>query len=297
VLLRAAKDAGFRLHVTDGVVEEIERHINKSLSFARTAPADWASNVPFLYVGYALAGRARGRFFDWLEEFRGTQSPEDDIKDYLHDEFGIDSRNLIEEAEGADPRLRAAMQTIWAAGHDQRRNAQDTDLTPASTLRLVAHDVENTVGVIQLRRQSPTSPMGYRHWFLTLDRIAFDLKRRLSAQIVGPIPPSPALSPDFLTELLRLGPLRSDLSRDVHVALPVITAISRYESLPKELITLADDVRKRYEGQGERVIRRRVKEALNEARWRVGSEARGGVRAAEARVKARLRSQARLGAP
>ena len=294
-LLTAAADAGFRLFVTDGVVEEVERHINKSLSFARTSTNNWTASVPFLYAGYALAGRARAGFFDWLEEFRGAQTPEEDIREYLRDEFRIESRNLRELADQASPELRAAVQAIWAAGHDQRRNAQDSDLTPASTLRLVAHDVENTVGVMQLRRQSPPSPMGYRHWFLTLDRVAFDLARLLKERLTAPEHGSPALSPDFLTELLRLGPLRSDLQRDVHVALPILTSISRYESMPKELIELADDVRRRYEGQNERVIRRRVKEAINDARWRMGAEARGGVRGAELRIKERLRAQARRG--
>jgi hypothetical protein len=160
---------------------------------------------------------------------------------------------------------------------------------------LVAHDVENSIGVMQLRRQAPASPMGYRHWWLTLDRVAFNLSKLLRERLTTTPPASPALSPDFLTELLRLGPLRTSLDRSLHIALPVVTAISRYESLPKELVQLADDTRSRYEGQSERVVRRAVRDALNEARWRVGTEARAGTQGAEARVKDRLRAQSARG--
>ncbi len=295
-LLQAARDAGFRLFVTDGVVEEVERHLNRCLSFARTTPSEWAGNVPFVYAAYALAGRGRGSFFDWLEEFRGQHTPEEDIKEYLDEVFGIAARSLYDVAGQANPDLRDAVREVWAAGHDQRRSPSDSDLTPESTLRLINHDVENTVGVMQLRKTTPSSPMGYRQWFLTLDRVAFDLSRLLSERIDGPVPASPALSPDFLTELLRLGPLRADVEREHHVDLPVVTAISRFEALPRELIELADDVRKRFAEQNERVIRRRVKDALNEARWRPGSAARGGVKAAEDRIRARLRSQKARGA-
>ncbi len=290
-LLGAARDAGFKLYVTDGVVEEVERHLNRCLSFARTEAREWTSRVPFVYAAYALSGRGRSSFFDWLGEFRGLHTPEEDVAEYLSEVFKIEPRNLLDLAEKADEDLRAAVQEIWAERHDARRSASDEDLTPQSVLRLVNHDVECSVGVMELRKQSPTSPMGFRHWLLTLDRVAYDLPRALRERLWFEPPASPALSPDFMTELLRLGPLRADIEKELHVALPVVTAISRYESLPPELIDLAEETRRRYADQNERVVRRRVKEALNEARWRVGAEAREGVRGAEERIRRRLASQ------
>ncbi len=293
VLMQAAREAGLRLFVTDGIVEEVERHINRSLSYARMNSGEWQGRVPFLYGAYALSGRGRANFAAWLDEFRGSQTPEEDVKEYLHDLFKIQNRNLDAEAAAAPGELRAAVQAVWHAAHEKRRGRGPAggDLTPAATLRLVAHDVENCVGVMQLRKQSPPSPMGYRVWWLTLDRVAFRLREELEKRVAGQIPPSPALSPDFLTELLRLGPLRAAIARESHVTLPIVLDISRLESLPKELIDLADQVRRESEGQSERLIQRKVKEALNTARWRIGPQAEGGIRAAEERIQARLSAQ------
>src|SRR5262249_26079434 len=90
VLIRAARDAGLRLYVTDGVVEEVERHINRSLSCARTATREWRTGVPFLYSAYVLSGWGRGTFVQWAENFRGPERPEDDVRDYLSEVHGIE---------------------------------------------------------------------------------------------------------------------------------------------------------------------------------------------------------------
>ncbi|NPD04103.1 hypothetical protein HN031_05330 [Nocardioides sp. zg-1308] len=293
VLLRAAVDAGFRLYVTEGIIEEIERHLNRSLTFARTESSEWRSGVPFVYAGFALSGRSRGELFDWLSEFRGRVSPEEDISEYLEEEFNIRTRNLTAEADAAPQELRGAIQEVWMEAHERRRQRSDrADMGVEIANRLVAHDVENSVGVIMLRSRAARSGTGYQQWWLTLDRIAFSLREALKDRLSGQAPQSPALSPDFLVQLLRLGPLRTAVEREQRVALPFVTALSRYDSIPKELIELADETRRRYEGQSERVVRRRVRDALNEMRWKEGPEARGGVKAVEARVKARLQAQA-----
>lgn len=291
-LMQAALDAGLKLYVTEGIIEEIERHLHRCLTFARTEASSWNGRVPFLYAAYTLAGRGRNSFVSWLEEFRGGDVPEEDIKQFLDEEFRIGVRNLTEYADGASTSLRAAVQEIWHEVHDRRRGRGMSDITPAITLRLVAHDVENCVGVIELRRGSPMGPMGYRVWWLTLDRTAFTLGSRLRDRLGSDAPRSPALSPDFLVELLRLGPMRSALERDLHVSLPVMADIGRYESLPIELIRLADSVRRDNAGLSERIIARRVRDAINGAKWRRSSasdEARVGARAT---IEQRLAAQA-----
>jgi hypothetical protein len=291
-LLQAARDAGLRLFVTDGIIEEVERHINRALMFARVGTDAWRGDPPFLYGAYAFSGRARASFATWLEEFRGTVVPEEDVKQYLAEDFGISSRNLTEEEMSADTELRGAVQEIWHEAHARRRTRSGrSDLTPAIALRLVAHDVENCVGVMQLRRQAAMSPLGHKAWWLTLDKIAFNLQRSLKDKLGRDAPPSPALSPDFLTELLRLGPLRSAVELEHHVSLPVVTDFGRFEAIPKALIDLADQVRRDNQGQSERVTARRVRDAVNEAKWRRGAEAQGGIRAVEARMRSRLEAQ------
>ncbi|MBP2354111.1 hypothetical protein JOF29_005221 [Kribbella aluminosa] len=292
VLLRAALDAGLRLYVTDGVIEEVERHINKCLSFSRIGAADWRSaSVPFLYSVYASTGRSRLEFASWLNEFRGQVRPMDDVRDLLREDFGIRHRNLTDLSDGAPLELRAAVQEIWNEVHEKRRANDREEIDATTRQRLVAHDVENCVGVMQLRRQEPASPMGYRSWWVTLDRTAFSLAKELTSRLGPDAPRSPALSPDFLTEFLRLGPLRSQIEKDMRDSLPLLTDISRSERLPKDLVALADRVRAECAGWPERQIRREVRDALDTARLQIGSEARGGLKKVEERLIQRISAQ------
>lgn len=293
-ILRAAKDAGLRLFVTDGVVEEVERHLNRCLVFSRTPTSQWRSNVPFIYSMYALSGRARASFAGWVENFRGSSRPEEDVLEYLSEAFGVERRNLKEQEEQASIELRSAVQEVWFEAHERRRKSvRDEEVDGLTRHRLVAHDVENTVGVIQLRRGSSPSPLGYRAWLLTLDGVAFSLTDELKKHLGKDSPSSPAISPDFMTQYLRLGPLRAAIERELWVSLPILTDISRYDYLPKELVELADSVREEHGGIEERVLRRRVRDTLETAKVRRGPETLGGMRHMHDRLKETISSQTR----
>ncbi len=290
ILLRAARDAGLRLFVTDGVVEEIERHLNRCVSFARASTGEWRGRVPFVYTAYALSGRARSEFPAWAEEFRGRARPLDDLKDYLREEFSIEHRDLKEYSDPAPVELRAAVQEIWNEVHERRRARGTSDMDNATMARLVEHDVENSVGVMEARRQSMAAPLGHRVWWLTLDRTAYTLPRELKSRL-GVEVPSPALSPDFLSQFLRLGPLRTAVERDLRVNLPLLTGISRLAFVPKHLIEEADRVRAETTATSDRIMQRRVRDTLDEMRAAVGPEAVAGLRLAQERVRESLVAQ------
>ena len=291
-LIKAAKDAGLRLFVTDGVVEEVERHINRCVAFSRTGAQNWRGGVPFLATAYTLSGRARRGFMNWAELFRGPVSPEEDIRQYLYEMYGVERRNLLLEADAAPPELRIVVQEIWHEAHERRRlspGAEELD-TPTRT-RLVAHDVENTVGIIQLRKQISINPLGYRSWWLTLDKIALALHRELTSRLGPNAPASPAISPDFMSQYLRIGPLRTAIERELWTSLPIVTDISRYALFPKDLITRADELREAHEGLDESIIRRRVRDELNKAKLQRGPASMGGIQRMMATVEAGLRKQ------
>ena len=292
-LLRAARDAGLRLFVTDGVVEEVERHINRSLVCARTLSADWKSRIPFLFAMYIASGRARRRFASWVEEFRGHERPEEDVREYLSEVHGIERRNLIEEVATAPEDLRRVAQEYWLESHERRRRSVGEDeIDDLTKLRLVRHDVENTVGVIQLRHSSAPSPLGHRHWWLTLDNRAYAFGKVLKRELGDGAPPSPALSPDYMAQFLRLGPLRSAVERQLSAGLPILTDFSRFDYFPRELIDMAERIRNDSVGVQERVLRRRVRDSLDRAKARFGTDAQGGVRAMRERLKGSLAEQA-----
>ena len=97
-----------------------------------------------------LSGRSAGQFGSWIEQFRGSARPADDIADYLQTVFGIELRSLGVEEEKAPDDLRYAVQEIWNEIHEYR-GGNDLESDPMMIQRLATHDIENYLGVIELR--------------------------------------------------------------------------------------------------------------------------------------------------
>lgn len=291
ILMQAAVDAGLRLFVTEGVVEEVERHLNLAVAYSYNTASTWTGRVPFLYSAFILSGRPESEFQEWQREICGRDQPLEDVSDYLADEFSIATKNLLEYSDGAPIELRGAVQELWNEAHERRRQNGDFGADQSTRLRLIAHDVENTVGVIEYRRKVGPSPMGYRAWWLTLDSNAMKLKEYLRERLGPQAPPSPVLSPDFLTQLLRLGPLRTAIERNLRVQLPLMTDMSVNHYAPKELLDLARETRAKSLSQNERVVRREVRDAVNRARQKMGPAAVGGVRVMEERISSSIQRQ------
>lgn len=283
-LFRAANEAGIRLYITYGVLEELERHMNRCLACHRTSARDWFGDAPFLYSLYMLSGRAAGDFGNWIEQFRGSARPEDDIADYLQQMFDVNLKGLESEVEKAPDDLRIAVQEIWNEIHFERRK-DSPEADPTMTQRLAAHDTESYLGVIERRRVERESPFGYNSWWLTLDRDSFKIKTRLQEFLIGKVPHSPVLSPDFLSNYLAFGPARRHVSKGLEISLPVIIDSSVTEYLPPELVTLAEKVREEMKEYPEHVIRRKVRDSIDAAKTRRGAMAQGGIPAMHQELK------------
>lgn len=279
-LMRAAVDAGLDLYVIPGVIEEVERHLNRCVAFGHVSKDQWNGRVPFIYSAYILSGRASNQFLSWQDQIRGKERPEEDVRDYLSEVFSIEENSLQTVAEQADIELRAAVQELWMEQHDIRRGVGDEYATdPGVVTRLVAHDVENTVGILQLRKNERPSPMGYRSWWLTMDKTALRIKSYLKDRLGESAPSSsPALSPDFLSQYLRLGPMRAAVEKSHYVSLPIITDMSRLENVPQSLIELSDSIRIENAGLDERVLRRKVRDSMDHERTRQGPMSLGGIK-------------------
>lgn len=289
-LMRAAVDAGLELYVIPGVIEEVERHLNRCVAFGHVSKDQWNGRVPFIYSAYIMSGRASDQFLAWQDQIRGKERPEEDVRDYLSEVFSIQENSLQAVAEEADIELRAAVQELWMEQHDMRWGAGDEFATdPGVVNRLVAHDVENTVGILQLRKNERPSPMGYRSWWLTMDKTALRIKSYLKDRMGDAAPSSsPALSPDFLSQYLRLGPMRAAVEKNHYVSLPVITDMSRLENVPRSLIELSDSIRIENAELDERVLRRKVRDSMDQERTRQGPMSLGGIRILEQDIKSRI---------
>lgn len=285
-LMRAATESGIELRVTSGVLEEVERHINRCRACLNTASARWIGRIPFLLSSFLSAGQPSSGFDSWIEIFAGRARPIDDIADYFKDTFGVVVKDLEEHADKANAELRGAVQEVWHAAHERRRGAGGAEIDAITLQRLVAHDVENYVGVIERRASERASPLGYTSWFLSLDPTAFAVREVLRDQLKERTPDSPVLSADFLANYLALGPSRRRLSKDAEQKLPVL--LRGLDDLPQELLELADKARAAAAGLADRLIVRRVRDELDRAKRRQGTIAKEGIRGVETRIRTQL---------
>lgn len=266
-LINIARDSGLRIKVSHGVVEKVERHINRCIACANSA-GEWRGGIPFLYASYVASGAATSKFSSWASLFCGKERPEDDVADFLDATFRITRADISEDAARGDQNLRAAVKELWLEVHNGRRSH---DFDPALSLRLADHDTDNYVGVIVRRHQEGAAAFGYSSWWLTLDHMAFQIHQMLRSRLAEKAPPSPVMSADFLTNYLAFGPLREKVGRIKDAALPVSIDPSAVSEVTAELVQLANRVREQAGDLPEHVIRRRVRDALDAARRRPGA--------------------------
>jgi hypothetical protein len=277
-LIKACTGAGLKLKVTPGVIEEVERHMHRCLAYASSDRAAWRGSIPYLFAYYVSTGASPAGFQSWISGFIGRERPQDDIGDFLRDDFEIQVVEISEDSDKASPSLRNAVKEHWMSIHEQRRKNAELDLN--LTLRLAEHDTENFLGVISRRKSSGESALGYSSWWLTLDNQAFYVAEAVE-RVLGDKLPSPVMSADFLANYLAFGPLRDQVSRKQPEGLPVALDPSLVAYLTPELIELATKVREEMIGQPERVIRRGVRDALDKARRRQGKIHQAGLTLAD----------------
>ena len=259
--------AGVELRVTTGIVQEVNAHMNNALMCSQYQPGTWRGRTPYLYYQYLLTGEAPAAFSKWLSLFRGSERPEDDIIQFLGDAFGMKRQDLDEVALEVADELRWALDRLWTDAHkNRRRHAQQTD--DETTRILIRHDVETYLGVVALRKKEDVSELGYRHWLLTLDRNAWEIRDLLREEFKADTPPSPLLSLSFLLNNMTFGPSRNQVGKDAELKLPLILDVEMSESFPHDIIEIADSVRRENDGLPEYVIRRKVRDAIDRARRR-----------------------------
>lgn len=273
-IFHAARDCGLHLHVTEGVVEEILGNLNYSLTCAQTARSEWRGRIPFLYSEYIKAGREPSELANDLNRFRGRKRPEQDMSEFLEEEYGIRTTSLAEEVARAEDTLRIAVTEEWRSAKEERKRSDD-DSDPDRLRQLVQHDVENYVGVLVRRKQNEDRTYGYTAWWFTLDKIAFEMQARLRARLTETPPDPPVLGVDFFLKYLSLGPMRSRLSKDDHLKLPIAVYEDGFD-VPMELLEIAEKIREENSRLPSYVIRRKIRDALDEARQTLGRNPEDG---------------------
>lgn len=269
-ILAACAEAGTELRVTTGIIQEVNAHMNIALKCSQYQAGTWRGRTPYLYYQYLHTGSAPASFSQWLSLFKGTERPEDDLAQYLHDVFGIEKADLDEAAREMPDKLRWALDRLWADAHEsKRRNTQQID--DSVRRKLIAHDIETYLGVVALRKKENVSELGYRNWLLTLDRNAWEIRDQLREEFKDEAPTSPLLSLSFLLNTMVFSPSRSQVGKASQMQLPLLLDVEMSESFSHDIIETADRVRRENDGAPEYVIRRRVRDAIDKARRRRGA--------------------------
>ena len=269
-MLNVASQAGLELRITPGVIEEIERHLNRCQIYLHMDHSRWTGSVPFLADAYLRSGRAPSGFGSWTENFMGAERPEDDIADFLKEFFAIRRKGLEEEVMTANVEMRTAIQEAWHSAHTKRRSVASGGLDEITIHRLVRHDVENYLGVVELRRKEGVSALGYSAWWLTLDRSAGYVDKEIRATLESRAPATPVMSADFLVNYLSIGPIRSRVAKNAEATLPIALDMGSFAELPSDLLDEAVRIRWEAGDLPEHIVRRRVRDCLDRAKRRPG---------------------------
>ena len=269
----ALVEAGVELRVTAGVIREVIQHINISSACSNKHVSEWNGRIPFLYYHYIEQGYEAAKFSSITEVFHGEDRPEDDIEDYLKQNFGILLESLEDAVETVDEDVRYRIDAMWTDAHRKRRTENgggNVNIDETVTDALIKHDVESYVGVIGKRKNEKVSELGYEHWWLTTDKLAWKIRNELKKEFDHP-PSSPLMSLDFLANSLSFGPVRGKFDRDQEQLLPLFYEVDASEYMPKELIEIANRVREKYADSPEHVIRRKVRDTCDRMKRRYGS--------------------------
>jgi hypothetical protein len=268
-LLLQARAAGLKLLVSPGVIEEIERHFNRCMTYLRST--NWNGDVPYVYSRYLLAGGARDSFGSWLEQFQGTSRPEEDIALYLAEEFGVEV-TAPPLPDNLDDELIDKITDYWKQVHDKRRPNEGFSI---STNRLAEHDIEVCLAVLSKRKKDlGHAALGHSSWWLTLDSWAWKMIHELGLQ--QELKHTPTISIDFLLRYLAFGPRRDRVAR-VARNQPQLFATPVLEILPNDLVEVAQAVRSDSGGLPERVVQRRIRDALDRQKSKAGTVQKGGL--------------------
>lgn len=264
-IFHACKHAGVELRVTTGVIREINAHMKKAYACSVKPSREWRGRVPFLYNCYLETGQNREGFRNWIELFRGTERPEDDLAQYLQEVFAIERVDLDGQVAVVEDDLRWSVERLWGEAHRNRRQVEykgDEEITN----QLIKHDVENYLGVVSLRQAEQVTEFGYKHWLLTLDRLAWDIRDIIREEFHGQNIPSPIMSLSFLMNNLTFGPDRGLTGTEEQLGFPLLMDIDMADSPSVEILNIAEDVREDNVDLPEYVIRRKVRDAIDRAK-------------------------------
>jgi hypothetical protein len=256
-LLRAARSAGLDLVVTHGVLNEIETHLERGLACERRGDT-WIGPRPFVYRQWIEFWPDRQSYSSFVDSFMGKSNPEGDLQDFLSTHIGIKTEDLGDKSRTFDVSVVGVVSEIFRE-RKQRYAIADPDGMGVDIR--VLHDVEMFLGVLAMRHDEEPSVFGYEAWLVTSDGASFRM-RDLAADRGVKFASSPAMHPNFLSNLLALGPSRTAMEPSVKRLLPVALDLEAHGWGVPGLSAIAESIRSDHQAEPEWKIRRKLREAM-----------------------------------
>lgn len=261
-ILKNAQTNKLNFYITSGVLEEVSKHFSKALACWHQLRRGWVGDVPFVYQKYLELGGQNDKFPGWCESIRGIERPEDDLLDYLETKFAIKSKNHEIDYSKIPPDVRVFVEEAWNRAHSRNRDFRPW-LDAMTCRRLADHDIDNFLGILS-RRSNERTGVSYENWWLTLDNKAFSIYRSIRGEFKDLYGVSPIMSVDFLINYLLLGPNRAATNRETLDILPHYIEINKNGSIPAQIIEISERVRSEYDGMEERLVRRKIRNAIDQ---------------------------------
>jgi hypothetical protein len=257
-LFKAAIASGVKLYVSQEAIDELNAVIRKA---GAIYSSEQARGFHFGNSGLVDAFNAnpngwKSGFMDFLDQFAGRDTPDEDLKLFLKHHLSVEFANFEKERNAID---RVLLEEIAAklkpTRHDKGMEESATDL-------LVRNDVTCLLLIGQLRSADDTiDSYGFSWWWLTSDRAAYALDRshRSPKACV-------CMSPDFLLRYLSIQPLPANADVGAARHLPIAVDVAAVGLIPPEIKTEVEAVLTAAETLPKYMRIRKIRELLNQAR-------------------------------
>ncbi len=173
----------------------------------------------------------------------------------------------LEQHDELDGEIVSAIREYWQDVHQDRRKEEGQFSISAN--RLAEHDAENFISVLGDREtQRGKSPLGYTTWLFTLDSKARKMLQVIDRDVRDKIKHLPIISLDFLLKYLAFGPARDRITQEAQ-RMPYVFGDPEME-VPTELLAIASATRTESQNLPERIVQRRIRDAMDRERMKLG---------------------------
>ena len=179
-IIQKAKNNGMRFFATTYALSEILSHLERCIVFEnyfhQKKVESWIGDVPLLYSAFVEKSNFDLSFNEWVTSLRGNTDYVNNIKFFLEDELDI---TVLEIIPKKNEEFKNDLDNLWKEAHRQRRLRRGLQIDDETIDKLSKGDSDTYEYIFIQRNNETRDDLGYKHWWLTLDRMAFNIPQKL----------------------------------------------------------------------------------------------------------------------